>query len=123
MIPGIIYTRTKALCDERGITISRLETELGFSKATIQKWRESSLPMIDKLVAVADYFGVSVDYLAGRTDTREMVDDYLANAEYREAHRKWERLNPRTRKESADFFSKLNDMLYSAENPKEDDEN
>ncbi len=123
MIPGIIYTRVKTLCDERGITISRLEVELGFSKATIQKWREASLPMIDKLVAVADYFSVSVDYLAGRTDTREMVDDYLANDEYREAHRKWEKLNPRTRKESTDFFSKLNDILYSAENPEEGDEN
>ena len=116
----IIYNRIKEICDERGMTISRLETELGFSKATIRKWNGASVPMIVKLVTVADYFNVSVDYLAGRTESREMVDDYLADEEYREAHRKLEKLNPKTRSESVRFFSQFNDILYSAENSQED---
>lgn len=120
--PGVIYIRTKLLCFENRISISRLETKLGFAKATIQKWKES-YPLIDKVVAVADYFNVSIDYLTGRTELRATAENCFDNEEYREAHRKYERLNPRTRKESADFFSKLNDMLYSAENLKEDNKN
>ncbi len=32
-------------------------------------------PDYEKLVALADYFGVSTDYLLGRTDVREMPSD------------------------------------------------
>lgn len=117
----IIYTRIKGLCDERGITISRLETELDFSKATIRKWNGASVPMIDKLVTVADYFDVSVDYLAGRTDFRTMIDDYLANEEYREAQRKLEKLTPDVQKRSISFFAQMNDILYDSVNRKEDE--
>ena len=46
------------------ISIAKLEQELGFANATIRKWAKSS-PSADKLLKVADYFGVSVDYLLG----------------------------------------------------------
>lgn len=49
------------LCSERKITIGKLENILGFGNGTIWKWKRSS-PSVDKLKAVADYFGVSVDY-------------------------------------------------------------
>lgn len=46
------------------ISIAKLEQELGFANATIRKWAKSS-PSADKLLKVADYLGVSVDYLLG----------------------------------------------------------
>lgn len=52
-------------CKENGISISQLERELGFGKGTISKWKSSS-PSLDKVIAIADYFNVDMDYLIGR---------------------------------------------------------
>ena len=54
---------------ERNITQYKLSKALGFSNSTISNWRSDSVrPEGDKIVILADYFGVSVDYLMARTD-------------------------------------------------------
>lgn len=53
------------MCQKRGISISRLEKELGFGNATIRGWVSSS-PTVERLKAVADYFGVTVDDLISK---------------------------------------------------------
>ena len=60
---SILYERIKSLCKKKGITVSRLETELGFGTSSIKKWEKTSSPSIDKVMKVASYFDVSVDYL------------------------------------------------------------
>lgn len=50
------------LCNEKKISIGKLENILGFGNGTIWKWKKSS-PSVEKLKAVADYFGVTIDYL------------------------------------------------------------
>ena len=62
-----IVERVKQLCEKRGLTLSGLSKTLGFNKNAIYAWDEH-VPAADKLQAAADYFGVSVDYLLGRTD-------------------------------------------------------
>ena len=54
--------RVKALCKERKIPISKLEKDLGFANGYIGQLRKGVLPA-DRLLIVADYFGVSVAYL------------------------------------------------------------
>jgi len=61
---SIIYQRIKALCSERGITVTKLESLMGYSQSAIGKWR-SAMPTADKLIKVAQYFDVSMDYLVG----------------------------------------------------------
>lgn len=56
-----------ALCVQKKITITALERELGLSKGSISKWKVSS-PKAETVLKMADYFGVSVDYLLGRTE-------------------------------------------------------
>lgn len=53
-----------SLCKAKGISISRLEKETGLGNATIRGWGISS-PTVEKLKVVADYLGVTVDYLIG----------------------------------------------------------
>lgn len=55
----------KDLCRENGISIPKLEKEVGLSNGSIYNWNKS-YPSIDKVVKVADYFDVSVDRLIGR---------------------------------------------------------
>ena len=54
--------RIKALCVERGITIAELERETGIGNGTISRWGQS-FPRVDRLRAVADFFGCTVDEL------------------------------------------------------------
>ncbi len=55
----------KMLCKRHGITVAELERKAGLSHSTIARW-DRNAPSIDKVVAVADYFGLSVDELIGR---------------------------------------------------------
>ena len=57
----------KNLCKERNIAIPTLEKECGLKPSTIYKW-DQSVPSVDKVKAVADYFGVSIDYVLGVED-------------------------------------------------------
>nr|DAV20525.1 MAG TPA: repressor protein [Caudoviricetes sp.] len=62
-----IVSTIKRLCNERHTTLNRVEIELGLSKSSISKW-DTNMPSVDKISKVADYFGVTTDYLLGRTD-------------------------------------------------------
>ena len=58
----VIYENIKKLCKKKKISIYRVEKDLGFSASSIVKWKKA-VPAADKLKAVADYLGVSMEYL------------------------------------------------------------
>lgn len=62
----MIYTKVAQLCKQRGISISKLEKEVGIGNGTIGRWEKSS-PTVESIKKVADYFGVSVDSLISAT--------------------------------------------------------
>ncbi len=64
-----IYKKVDQLCREFGINVTQLEKQLGFGTSTIQKW-DTAMPRIDKIVKVAQYFNVSVDWLVGLSNVR-----------------------------------------------------
>lgn len=65
----------RELAKQNGTSINRIEKELHFGQGTIRAW-DVNKPSYDKVVAVADRFGISVDTLIGRDS-----DDYLADDE------------------------------------------
>lgn len=56
----MIYDKISALCEKSGISIARLEREIGLGNATIRGWKNSS-PTTEKLKLAANYFGVTMD--------------------------------------------------------------
>ena len=68
----MIYTNISNLCRANGISIAKLERETGLGNATVRGWANSS-PTVEKLKAVADYFGVTVDYLLAEDGSTESV--------------------------------------------------
>lgn len=56
------YERIEKMRKERGISQGNLEKELGFSNGSYSKWK-NSMPTPERLQKLAEYFGVSVDYL------------------------------------------------------------
>lgn len=89
---SIIYTRTKELCDERGISITKLESELGLGQYSIGNLKNSSNPTIKTAVRIAAYFGVSVDYLIGASDIRTKADDLAQDSDFVSIQRARERM-------------------------------
>lgn len=53
------------LCQEKGISLSKLERECGIGHATINKWDECS-PNLASVKKVADYFEIPVSKLVGQ---------------------------------------------------------
>lgn len=64
-----ILERIKELAKARGISISQLESKLGFGQNYLYSWKKR-IPGVDKVKEVADYFDVSVDYLLGRSEKK-----------------------------------------------------
>lgn len=50
------------LCRENGTNLRQLELALGFSNGIIQSWRKKE-PSANRVCAVAEFFGVSVEWL------------------------------------------------------------
>ena len=66
----------KNICDlrtEAGMTQAKLAEVLNYSDKAVSKWeRAEAIPDVTVIKAIADYFGVSLDYLLGRTDQPEI---------------------------------------------------
>ena len=65
--------RLKALRESRGMTQRDFATDFGVSKGTVGMWESGAREprTIDEINRIADYFGVSSDYLLGRTEQKE----------------------------------------------------
>lgn len=59
-----MVTIIKELCTRNGTNIKAVEDACGLSNASIRRW-DDSWPSIDKVLAVAQHFGVSLEYLLG----------------------------------------------------------
>lgn len=56
-----MYLKIKNLCDERHISIYRLEKDLKLSSGIVRKWKKS-IPSIDKIYKIAQYFNMPITY-------------------------------------------------------------
>lgn len=58
------YERVNELCIKKGISITALAMELGFSKGTPTNWKTMTKPpRAENVKKIADFFGVSPAYL------------------------------------------------------------
>ena len=65
--------RLRELRKERGLKQREMAEVCGLKLRSYQQYEyEESYPEVPGLVAIADYFEVSLDYLMGRTDVREV---------------------------------------------------
>lgn len=58
-----LYENIKALCDDNHIAVTRVESDLGFARGSIGKLRQQKSMSADRIEKIANYFGVTVDYL------------------------------------------------------------
>lgn len=60
--------RLKELRQLRQLTQKDVYTAIGVSPIVYQRYEYGNSPAFDKLIALADFFDVSLDYLVGRSD-------------------------------------------------------
>ena len=60
-----MYKNYVLLRDERGLTDYRVSVDTGITKSTFSDWKNGrSKPKFEKLLILAKYFGVPVEYFA-----------------------------------------------------------
>ena len=59
------------ICNEKGIAPTYVCKKIGLSSAIFSRWDETSLPRATTLYKLADFLGVTVEYLKGENDTKE----------------------------------------------------
>lgn len=70
----MFFDRLKALCDERRISAYKACTDVGLNRAAVAKWKNGSIPNGQTLAKLADYFGVTTDYLLGEEKEKAPAD-------------------------------------------------
>lgn len=59
-----MYEIFERLCREKGVTPYRVCKDTGLTTATLSNWKAGRyVPKADKMQIIADYFGVSLEYL------------------------------------------------------------
>lgn len=126
------YDIFEQLLKEKNITAYRISKDTGIAQSVLSAWKTGkSTPKLDKLKAIADYLGVSIEYLMGEEKKEEKQPGYYTNPETarlaQEAfddpdmkalfHMK-RNMDPETFKAHLDMMKRM----YQLEHPEDDDD-
>lgn len=77
MEQNVFFQRFYELCRRNGTSPNAIREELGASSGSITAWKRGVLPRPAMVAKIADYFGVTVDYLLGNAESNTISDDDL----------------------------------------------
>lgn len=87
------FERYCGLCRDEGSSPNGVARKLGIASASVTQWKQGSVPRVETLAKIAEYFGVTVDYLTGKSDSREKPALQAENGLDEEFIRSYSRLN------------------------------
>ena len=64
------YKRLRDLCEERSMTVNELVKILDLSSGSPTAWKNGAVPRNATLAKIADYFGVTTNYLLGKENKK-----------------------------------------------------
>ena len=67
----MFFDRFEALCKQKNVSKQKACLDCGLSRTAWNKWRAGATPNGDALQALADYFGVTTDYLLTGEETKK----------------------------------------------------
>ena len=95
--------RLRFLRTEKGESLEKIARYLNVTIQTISNYENEKRDMTpDTILKLADYFGVSTDYLLGKTDIRNIEEDFKFAY-----HKETEGLSEDEIKEALDFYKKI----------------
>lgn len=103
--------RLRFLRTEKGESLEKIAKYLNVTIQTISNYENEKRDMTpDTILKLAEYFGVSTDYLLGKTDIRNIEEDFKFAY-----HKETEGLSEDEIKEALEFYKKIK---YGKENNK-----
>ena len=106
--------RIKNLRKSRGMTQQQLADALGVERSSIGKYETGSLPSAEGMLKLAEYFGVSVDYLFGRNTDEALHAENDAERRLLTMFRKTDGIPDEKREEITKYIGSTIDMYLRA---------
>ena len=66
----VFFNRFKALCEQKNVSAYRACTDIGLNRSAVAKWKSGGKPNGTTAAKLADYFGVTTDYLLGQSEDK-----------------------------------------------------
>lgn len=73
------------LCEQKNMKPLQVVKEIGIASGNITNWKKGKIPSGTNLAKIADYFGVSVDYLLGKEE-KPVVSEELSELDSQNVH-------------------------------------
>ena len=81
---NLFFTRFQNLCRRNGTTVNAVGRIVGASSGSITAWKQGTEPRPSMVLKIAEYFGVTSDYLLGLDEKPADVLDQVDVAFYGE---------------------------------------
>ncbi len=59
----MFFDKFQTLCSQRGVSVYRACTDIGLNRSAVAKWKAGGKPNGTTAARLAEYFGVTTDYL------------------------------------------------------------
>ena len=64
----VFFDKFSALCQKMGVSKSKAAESVGLNRTSVMKWKNGAVPSGATITKLAEYFGVSADYLLDNSD-------------------------------------------------------
>lgn len=64
----MFFDKFSALCQKMGVSKSKAAESVGLNRTSVMKWKNGAVPSGATITKLAEYFGVSADYLLDNSD-------------------------------------------------------
>lgn len=106
----MIYDRIKMLCKENKISVNKLEEKLEISKGSLCKI-DVNKPSAEKMQKLADFFGVTVEFLSTGEECTEQDNEYIKDKNLIVLYRKLEKVPEEERQIMIEQFNSSIDVF------------
>ncbi len=74
----VFFNRFKSLCDEKGVSVYRACQDIGLNRSAVAKWKAGGKPNGSTSARLAEYFGVTTDFLLGQSQEKTPAETQRA---------------------------------------------
>ena len=67
----MFFNRFRQLCEQKNVSVYRACTDIGLNRSAVAKWKNGGKPNGSTAARLADYFGVTTDFLLGQSQEKQ----------------------------------------------------
>lgn len=68
---NVLSDNISFLCKQKGVSVNQLLQDCGLRSSVIDNLKKGSIPSVDKVYAISQYFNVSIEYLITYKNTEK----------------------------------------------------